>query len=419
MIDRVVVVGASVAGMAAARGLRSHGFGGEIVVVNGEQDPPHDKPPLSKQLLAGERSVDDVLLLGQNGWESDGVAMRSATPTTGLDTGRKEVLLADGERLRYDALIIATGARARTLPGEPVPGMHVLRGLSDALALRADLLRGGPLVVVGGGFIGAEVAATARGLGVPTTIVESLPTPFFRVLGSTVGELLARLQEAHEVGLLTNVGVERVEHGRGGVGGVRLTNGSRLEASTVVVGVGVTPNTEWLAGSPVVVDDGVVCDEYCAVRGVDNVFAIGDVARWFDVRHGVHRRLEHWTTATEQGNLVARNLLNPQDRRPYESVPYFWSDQHGVKIQMVGRASPADRVELVRRPAADGERIAALYSSGGRLNAAVTLGWPRAIATCRRLLHQDAASAEAVAALRELSGEAPKPAVAAATSNLL
>jgi NADPH-dependent 2,4-dienoyl-CoA reductase/sulfur reductase-like enzyme len=402
MTDRVVVVGASVAGMSAVRGLRAYGFDGEIVVVTGEQDPPHDKPPLSKQLLAGEWRAEDISLLGKTGVDSHGVDWRRANPATGLDTVRRQVLLADGERLRYGKLIIATGARARELPGVRGPGVHVLRGLSDALALRADLLRGEALVVVGAGFIGAEVAATARRLGVAVTIVEYQPTPFHRVLGATVGALLARLHEDNQVGLLTNVGVDRIERGSRGIGAVRLTNGTRVQAGTVVVGVGVTPNTEWLAGSPLVLDDGVVCDEYCTARGAGDVFAIGDVARWFDVGRGAHCRVEHWTNASEQGDLVARNLVHPRTPRPYASLPYFWSDQHGVKIQMVGRVSPGDHVELVRG-GADGDRTAAVYSAGGRVSAALTLGWPRAIAACRRLLSQGAGAREVLATLHRLA----------------
>ncbi|MGP4019304.1 NAD(P)/FAD-dependent oxidoreductase [Saccharopolyspora sp. 5N708] len=394
MIRRVVVVGASVGGAAAVRGLRSRGFDGEITVISADPHLPHDKPPLSKQLLAGAFDAEQISLLDAE--TLAGIDLRRGVAATGLDVGRREVLLDGGGRVGYDALIIATGARARTLPGEPIPGVHVLRSLADATALRADLLRGGPLAVVGGGFVGGEVAATARGLGVPTTIVEALPTPFFRAVGPVVGELLAELHEAHEVGLLTGVRVAGFERGRDSVRAVVLEGGARVEASVVVVGVGVTPNTEWLAGSPVLVDDGVVCDEHGAVRGAAHVYAVGDVARWADPRDGAHHRVEHWTTANEHGDLVAHNLLaEPGARRAHTDVPYFWSDQHGLKIQLVGRVGAEDHVELRRA----GNRTIALYSAAGQLTAAVTLGWPRALATCRRLLREGADLAAALAAL--------------------
>lgn len=401
--DRVVVVGASVGGIRTAQALRAGGFGGDIAVIGAETVQPYDKPPLSKQVLAGEQNADDIALLGADGWEGDKLGARLGAPAAGLDLVHQTVLLADGQRVGYDALVIATGVRARTLATEAGQLVHTVRELRDATTLRQRILRGGPVVVVGGGFIGAEVAATAAALGAQVTIVESLPTPFSRVLGPGVGALLTELHENNGVSVLAGATVARVEELTDGTGVVHLADGRRLAAGTVVVGIGCVPNTEWLQSSGLTLDDGVITDQHCAVPGVENVYAIGDVARWYDVHDGVHRRVEHWTNAVEQAHLVAHNMLAPADRRGHSKAPYFWSDQYGMKIQMAGRIGTDDRVDILRCTIPAGDRHVAVYSRHGRFRAAVTFGWPRAIAACRRSWERAATVAEVHDQIRGLA----------------
>jgi phthalate 3,4-dioxygenase ferredoxin reductase subunit len=397
--DRVVVVGSSVAGIRAAQALRAGDFDGELVVIGAESAAPYDKPPLSKQLLTGESTDADIALLRSDG-EFD---LRLGTAAAALDPARKEVVLADGEPVGYDALIIATGVRARTLPGADEELVRPLRELNDAAALRARLADGAPVVVIGGGFIGAEVAAAAAVAGCPVTIVEALAAPFSRVLGAGVGSLLTALHAEHGVAVLTNVAVTSVDGLPGGRALVRLADGRALEAGTVVAGVGCVPNTEWLAGSGLPLDDGVRTDDRCAVRGAEGVYAIGDAARWHDQAGGVTRRVEHWTNAVEQATFVARQILRPEQSRHYASVPYFWSDQYGVKIQLVGRVTPGDTVEVLRYTTPTGDRNVALYSRAGQFTAAVTFGWPKGSVTTRLAWQRGARVAHVRAALAKLS----------------
>jgi phthalate 3,4-dioxygenase ferredoxin reductase subunit len=386
-VSRVVIVGASVAGIRAAQALRSGGFDGEVVVAGAEDVTPYDKPPLSKQLISGESTADDIGLLS-GGTDFELLLGRAAT---GLDPAARLVTLAGGERLGYDALVIATGVRARTLPGSAGDLVTTVRELRDSTALRARVAAGDPVVVIGGGFIGAEVAAAARACGCAVTIVEQHPAPFARVLGAATGSLVTALHEAHGVTVLAGATVTAVEAVPSGGALVRLADGRSLAAGTVVAGIGCVPNTDWLAGSGLPLEDGVLTDERCAVRGsaadadgTGAIYAIGDVARWYDAADGVSRRVEHWTNAVEQASLVAHQVLHPDQPRTHASVPYFWSDQYDRKIQMVGRASDGDTVEVLRCATPAGDRDVALYSRAGRFTAAVTFGWPRASVAARQ-----------------------------------
>jgi phthalate 3,4-dioxygenase ferredoxin reductase subunit len=398
-IEHVVVVGSSVAGIRAAQALRAGGFDGELVVVGVESAAPYDKPPLSKQLLTGGSTDADIGLLRAD----DEFDLRLGMAATGLDPARKKIVLADGQPINYDALIIATGVRAGTLLGTDEDLVRPLRELKDAATLRARLAGGTPVVIVGGGFIGAEVAAAAAAVGCPVTIVEALPALFSRVLGPDVGSLLTALHTAHGVTVLTNATVAAVEMLPGDRAVVRLTDGRALETGTVVAGVGCAPNTEWLTGSGLPLGDGVYTDDRCAVRGAEDVYAIGDVARWYDPAGGVTRRVEHWTNAVEQANLVARQILRPDQSLRYSSVPYFWSDQYGVKVQMVGRVAPGDTVEVLRCITPAGDRQVALYSRAGQFTAAVTFGWPRGSVTARQAWQRGAEAADVRDALAKLS----------------
>lgn len=406
-MDRIVVVGASLAGFRAAEALRTQGFDGALTLVGEEVHAPYDRPPLSKQVLTGEWEPERTALpsAAQAG-DGDGAEAfdwRLGTPAVGLDLSTREVALADGARLGYDGLVIATGCRPRTIGGEGVDGVHVLRTLDDAVALRAEL-DAGPrrVVVIGAGFIGSEVAASCRARDIDVTIVEALPVPLERVLGADMGALVADLHRDHAVDLRLGVGVDGFEsaEGTGGVEhvtGVRLADGTTVAASVVVVGIGVVPSTEWLDGSGLTLDNGVVCDATCLAA--TGVVAAGDVARWPNLRFGGElMRVEHWDNALEMGVAAATRLLAADEASavPYEPVPWFWSDLYDRKIQLAGRSGPDDEVQVVHGDVAE-RRFVALYGRGGRLVGA--LGWnrPRHVMQWRQRLTEGMDWADALA----------------------
>ncbi|HEV7468656.1 MAG TPA: FAD-dependent oxidoreductase [Pseudonocardia sp.] len=385
MSPTTVVVGSSVGGVRTAQALRAAGYPGDVVLVGEEPDLPYDKPPLSKALLAGTASTQDIGLLTQQAAVDAGIRLVLGRAAIRLDVDARVVELADGERLGYDDLVIATGARARPSPWGELPGVHVLRTLDDAVALRADLLRGGPLVVIGAGFIGAEVAATARTTGVDVTIVDPAPVAMSRVLDPAVARLFGLLHERHGVATRFGVGVTGIDRTEGALR-VRLADGSTLPAAAVVVGIGAVPNDGWLASSGLRIDDGVVCDRYGRAVDAPRIHAVGDVARWFHPRHDALVRVEHWTNAVEQAACVAHNITHPEDLRAHSPVEYVWSDQYDWKIQLAGRTGGS--LDHVIVDGADPTRSFAVLYAGtdGRLRGAVTANWPKALVLCRRAL---------------------------------
>jgi NADPH-dependent 2,4-dienoyl-CoA reductase/sulfur reductase-like enzyme len=306
------------------------------------------------------------------------------------------VLVGDSEPVAFDGLVIATGATPRRLPHPPaLGGIHVLRTLSDCLALRAELERGPRIAVVGAGFIGAEVAATARTRGLEVDLVEAFPTPLANSLGSEAGTWCGQLHQRHGVRLHCGVTVTDFEGGDR-VEAIRLSDGRVLAADVVVVGAGVVPETGWLEGSGVRLENGVVCDEYCRASA-PGVVAAGDVARWYNPLFGDTMRVEHWTNAVEQGEAAARNLVVAEpDRVPYAPVPYFWSDQYDVKIQFCGRARPDDDLRVVHGSVADREFVA-VFARHGRLTGALAFNCGREFAGYQRLISRRADLEEALA----------------------
>jgi phthalate 3,4-dioxygenase ferredoxin reductase component len=410
MTRTAVVVGSSVGGVRTAQALRSEGFDGRIVLVGEERALPYDKPPLSKQFLAGDWPLDRVALLTEEAAAEEGIELRLGARATRLDVARRRVLLEDGEALSYDSLVVATGASARPSPWRPGSGVHVLRTLEDSRRLREELVGDGPVVVVGGGFIGAEVAATARALGHEVTVVDPLPAPIGRVVGTEIGQLFSELHHRHGVATRFGVGVEEVD-GTAGDLRVGLTDGTRLRAATVVVGIGAVPNDGWLADSGLPVENGVLCDQYSRALDAPDVFVVGDVARWFHPGHREYVRVEHWTNAVEQGVCAAHNIAHPDDLRAYGPVEYVWSDQYDWKAQIVGRPIHGVRHEVVGTLSGDRPRAAVLYADdAGRLCGAVTVNWPRALVQCRRAVTGAVAYDEALDRVRAL---APAPAPAA------
>jgi len=381
MLERIVVVGASLAGFRAAEALRAHGFDGALTLVGDEEHRPYDRPPLSKQVLTGDWDLDRIWLPsagapGPGGDEPFDWRLGRRASGLDLDPADRAVVLDDGERLGFDGLVIATGCRPRTIGGEDLAGVHVLRTRDDAEALRAELEQGPErVVVIGAGFIGSEVAASCRARELAVTVVEALPVPLERVLGAEMGALCADLHREHGVDLRLGVGVDGFDDdGAGHVTGVRLNDGTTIGATVVVVGIGVVPNTEWLEGSGLTLDNGVVCDETCLAA--PGVVAAGDVARWPNGRFGGEvMRIEHWDNAIEMGVAAARRLLAPPDQVvPYEPVPWFWSDLYDRKIQLAGRSGPDDEVAVIHGDVAE-RRFVALYGRGGRVVGA--LGWNR------------------------------------------
>jgi NADPH-dependent 2,4-dienoyl-CoA reductase/sulfur reductase-like enzyme len=404
--DRIVVVGASLAGLRAAEELRAAGFDGTITVVGDEPHRPYDRPPLSKQVLAGDWGLDRIALTVacEGGLDALDLDWRTGTRAVGLDVAARRVTLAGGESLAYDGLVVATGAAPRTLPGTAgLGGVHTLRTLDDCLAVRADLDAGAHrVVVVGAGFIGSEVAATCRERGCDVTILEALPVPLGRALGDDIGAVMGGLHRDHGVDLRLGTGVDRMEGGDR-VERVRLADGSAIPADLVVVGIGVSPNTGWLAGSGLTVDDGVVCD--ATTLAAPGVVAAGDVARWPNRRFGELMRVEHWDNAIAMGEHAARRLLaeigvadGAGGGAPmvYDPVPWFWSDQYDRKVQLAGRSSGADEVRVVDGSTGE-RRFAALYRRGDRLAGVLAMNRPRLVVTYRALVERGATWDEALA----------------------
>ncbi|MFL6206333.1 MAG: NAD(P)/FAD-dependent oxidoreductase [Acidimicrobiales bacterium] len=388
-LDRIVIVGASLAGFRAAEELRSLGHTGAITVVGDEPHRPYDRPPLSKQVLAGTKPPESTELSVSSGTVDDlELDWRLGQAATALDLGERAVLLGGGERLPFDGLVIATGASPRRLPGtDHLEGVETLRTLDDCLRIR-DALDAAPrrVAVVGAGFIGAEVAATCRGRGIEVTLVEALPVPLERGLGPEMGAVVADVHRDHGVDVRLGVGVVLIEGGQR-VERIRLTDGAVLDIDLVVVGIGVSPNTDWLEGSGLTLDNGVVCDDTCTAA--PGVVAAGDVARWPNQRFDEVMRVEHWDNAIAMGTHAARSLVAGEAAEPFTPIPWFWSDQYDRKIQLAGRAAPDDRVEVVSGSVEE-RRFVAFYGRGERLVGILGMNQPAKVMRWRPLIEERA-----------------------------
>ncbi len=365
-LRQVVVVGAGVAGTSAAEAMREHGYDGALTIIGGERHSPYHRPPLSKKLLTGQVHRAGVDLAPR--LDVDARVLRG-TSARRLDMSSRTIHLRDGDEdmsVSFDGLVIASGAVPRQWPQETVPeGVSVLRTVDDCLAIRQMLQSGPRVVVIGGGFIGAEVAASCRSLGLDVTVIEKSSGPMLSALGSEMARCWAQLHRARGVHLHVDVGVDSFI-GNARVEGVRLTDGSQLPADLVVVGLGVTPATDWLCDSGLKVDDGVVCDATGAVEGDTAVVAAGDVASWWHPLYERHMRIEHWDHAARQGAASARTLLaGPEHAEPYDEVPYFWSDQYDVKLQTLGVTTDYDAFTVVEGNPRDWRFVAA-YGREGR-----------------------------------------------------
>lgn len=380
----VTIVGASLAGLYAARALRAQGFDGRLVIVGDEPHRPYDRPPLSKGFLTGATPEADLALADAEEETELAAEWLLGTRARGLDARGRTLLLDDGRTVATDGLVVATGARARPLPGsDGLAGVHTLRTLDDARALR-DALGGQArrVVVIGGGFIGAETASSCAALGHQVTVVEAAPLPLVPQLGPEMAVFCAALHRRGGVELITGACVAGL-HGRAAVTAVELADGRLLPADVVVVGIGAVPNTGWLAGSTLLVADGVLCDDGCATA-LPQVVAVGDVARVCGVR------AEHWTSATEQPAVAVRNLLAGRTVEHVRPAPYFWSDQYGARIQFAGRRRDGDTVRIVEGSPEEGSFLCR-YERAGTTTAVLAVDRPRPFLRARRELTRAAA----------------------------
>lgn len=371
----IVIVGGGLAAARTAEQLRRSEYSGPITIVSDEEHLPYDRPPLSKDVLRSE--TDDVTLKPAEFYDENNITMRLGSAAASVDTAAKIVTLADGSAVGYDELVIATGLVPRRIRSFPdLPGIRVLRSYDESMALRADAAKARKAVIVGAGFIGCEVAASLRKLGVEVVLVEPQPTPLASVLGEQIGALVTRLHEAEGVDVRCGVGVTEVR-GSSDVEQVVLGDGTELDADLVVVGIGSHPAVDWLDGSGIELDNGVVCDEV-GRASAPNVWAIGDVAAWRD-HIGDQVRVEHWSNVADQGRVMVAALLG-QGSSPLVSVPYFWSDQYDVKIQCLGEPEADDTVHIVED---DGRKFLAYYERDGVLVGVVGGGMPGKVMKAR------------------------------------
>jgi len=403
-LNSILIVGASLAGLRSAETLRSDGFTGRITIVGAENHLPYDRPPLSKKLLAGEWEPDRISLRKAEDFESLNIEWQLGSAAVSLNLEQREVTLADGRLLSFDGLIIATGSAARRLPDQPDwQGVHVLRTMDDALDLRHAIeptpaVPSPKVVVIGAGFIGLEVAATARSRGCSVTVLEGAPAPMMRGLGVDMGAAAALVHGDNGVDMRVGVSVAGfIESSPGRVGSVELVTGERIDADVVVIGVGAAPATSWLENSGLEIRDGVVCDHFLNA-GEQFVYAAGDVCRWTNDLYGREMRVEHWTTASEQGAAAARNLLaeaSGADRTPYSAVPFFWSDQFTARIQFLGRAEGDEKVHVVIGSPEE-RAFVALYERDDILVAALGVSRPRQLMPFRALIASRVSITEAL-----------------------
>lgn len=386
--NRIVIVGASAGGLTAAETLRKDNFNGDIVMVGAENAAPYMRPPLSKQLLAGTWTEDRAQFRSPDKLMALNAQWRLGSAAVHLDREAQRVEIADGPSIEYDGLIIATGVNPRRFPDTAgIDGVHILRTTSDALALRKDFAPGRRLVVIGAGFLGCEVAAVARMSQLHVTIVDPLTTPMMRQLGEEIGDHVATLHQSHgvEMALGTEVAALRSHHGQ--VTGVAMNDGSVIDADLVLIAIGSTPSIDWLADSGLSLTNGVDCDEFCVAA--PGIVAAGDVASWHHSVYGRRMRLEHQTNALEQATVAARALVSAH-KEPFTPIPFFWSDQFDVKIQVYGIPHNAATVSITHGDPLQG-RFAAVYRHRGRMEAILTWNLPRETIRLRQELLSDMA----------------------------
>lgn len=394
MINHIVVVGASLAGYRTAQALRREGYAGRLTMVGAERAFPYDRPPLSKQFLAKDWE-DEKLALGPDGSSELAADWKLGCEATSFDCDSLGLTLADGATIEdADVVVLATGAEPRRLPfGQDLAGILTLRTLADARLLRSEIAAASRVVVVGAGFIGMEIAATCRSKGLEVAVVEPLPAPLIRGLGKILGERVMRRHQEEGVAFRLGVGVDGFD-GRKRVTDVRLSGGELLPADIVVVGVGAAPATEWLTGSGLEMDNGIVCDSN-GFSGREGVYAVGDCARWQNSNYPDQPRFEHWTNAVEQSVVLAKRIMHGEVMA-YAPIPYVWTDQFDLRIAIVGEIRDGDEMRVCAGRLEE-DRFLALFGREGRLVAAVGFKRPRQLNACRKAIASGLSFDEAVA----------------------
>jgi 3-phenylpropionate/trans-cinnamate dioxygenase ferredoxin reductase subunit len=344
MSQKIVIVGASLAGGTAAITLREEGFDGEILLIGAETHPPYERPPLSKEYLRGEKPLTEALVKPADYYSGHNIQTLFGTRALGVDPARKVVELENGEFASYDQLLIATGVRNRRLkiPGAELAGIYYLRDVSDADAIRKVAQAGSKAVMVGMGFIGSEIAASLRHLGVAVTVIEPFKTPLYRVLGEEIGRVFASIHADQGVEMWFEEGATAFE-GTAKVERVVTSGGRKLDCDFVVVGVGVEPATEIVAGSGVKLENGIVVDQFCRTN-LEGIYAVGDVANHYHPVFERHLRVEHWQNAIHQAQAAARNMLGKSEA--YSDIHWFWSDQYNHNIQYAGAHNGWDKLVI-------------------------------------------------------------------------
>jgi 3-phenylpropionate/trans-cinnamate dioxygenase ferredoxin reductase subunit len=385
--ESFAIVGASLAGARAAQALRKKGFDGRIHLIGAELHSPYDRPPLSKGVLAGTLTVADIALQPDSYWAEQQIDLVLGQPVVSLHPHERQVELANGKRLGADKVLLCTGGRARALnvPGSELQGVHYLRSIDDSQAIKAYLSPGARLVVVGAGFIGAEVAASARSLGCDVTLLEIARVPLWRVLGEEMGHIYARIHRDHGVRLLTGVGIDEIL-GDATVRQVLLTDGSTIPADVVVIGVGIEPETDLAANVGAEIGNGIVVNEFCETT-IAGVYAAGDVANHPNAIIGERVRLEHWQNAQNQAVAAASAMLGHRER--FCEVPWFWSDQYDLNLQVAGHPRASD--EIVWRGSSDDSAFSAFYLRDGVVRAVLGVNRPRDVRAGMDLISASAA----------------------------
>jgi 3-phenylpropionate/trans-cinnamate dioxygenase ferredoxin reductase subunit len=383
-MQKIVVVGGSLAGLRCAQALRRRGYAGELVIVSAEAERPYDRPPLSKQLLTGAWEPERLFFDRKEDHAALQVEWLRAERASGLDVAARRLMLASGTQLSYDGLVIATGARPRTLAAaRGLAGVFTLRTLADAAAIARAFAHNPRLVVIGAGFIGLEVAASARARGLSVTVIEPQAAPLLQRVGPLVAAGVERLHVDHGVQFRFGVSVRECQ-GSAAIERILLSDGSSVAADLVVVGIGVEPETRWLVGSGVAVEDGVLCDATLATN-VPDIVAAGDVVRWPNGQRSGTQRIEHWSYAVESAQAAAARLLDGPNTQPFLHVPYFWSDHYDVKLQCAGRTEADDELAIVHGTLSDRSYVA-LYGRAGRLVGVLASNSPAQFLRYRRLV---------------------------------
>jgi 3-phenylpropionate/trans-cinnamate dioxygenase ferredoxin reductase subunit len=377
-----IIVGANLCGGRAAETLRQEGFDGRVALIGAEPERPYERPPLSKEFLRHETERERVFLRPPEFYAEQEIELRLGVRASAVDLRERAVVLETGERLRFDKLLIATGGRVRRLavPGAELEGVYYLRTIGDCERIASELAPGRRVVVIGAGFIGAEVAASARTTGLEVTVLEGGQVPLARALGPEMGRIYGDIHREHGIDLRLSTRIERLE-GSGQVERVMTSDGEAVGCDFVVVGIGIDPDTALAEGTGIEVGNGIIVDEHCRTN-VDGVFAAGDVANFPNPILGERLRLEHWANAQNQGVAAAKAMLGSEE--PYADVPWFWSDQYDLNLQYVGYASSWDHIAI--RGSVPERRFTAFYVKDGRLRAAMTLNRARDIRPSRELI---------------------------------